>query len=230
MWAQRRPLRGPIANPSGSSPPGLASSLNGVAECSRIVSHASVPCDDRHQRGRFGQHFCGGQMHGVERPNGLHGEGAADTRQDIIRHPDDVATAREDLECTCRGAFVRRAQPPAGTGAKDGAGSLRERQRGRDPRPWRANRCSGRRIALQQRRDQRTRFDVARRQPDLRRRSAPPVGESEPRDQPARYASPRSLSIKAAAVPAGNRMSGQSSSGSPPSSAGRMTPVATKSS
>jgi hypothetical protein len=39
----------------------------------------------------------------------------------------------------------------------------------------------------------------------------------------------RSLSVKAAAVPAG-RMSGQSSSGSPSSRAGRMTPVATNSS
>jgi len=41
------------------------------------------------------------------------------------------------------------------------------------------------------------------------------------------YASPRSLSIRAAAVPGGSRISGQSSKGSPSSTAGVITPDAT---
>jgi hypothetical protein len=45
-----------------------------------------------------------------------------------------------------------------------------------------------------------------------------------------RYASPRSLSIKSAAVPRGSRRSGQSSRGSPASMGGRITPLATSSS
>ena len=162
------------------SPTGPYSSLNGVAECSRVVSHPSVPRDDRHERGRFGQDFCRGQMHGVERPNGFHRERAADTRKDIVGHTDDVATAREDLESTSRGAFVRLAQSPAGARAKDGAGRLGERHRGRDPRPLRANRCSRRPVALQQRRDQRTRFNVAGRQRGVRRRPRPPSGSANP--------------------------------------------------
>ena len=159
---------------------GPCSSLNGVAECSRVVSHPSVPRDDRHKCGRFGQDFCRGQMHGVERPNGFHGEGAANTRKDIIGHADEVAAAGEDLECMCRGAFVRLAQPPARTRTKDGAGRLRERQRGRHPLPVRSNRCSRRPVALQQRRDQRTRFNVAGRQRDDRRRPHRPSGSAHP--------------------------------------------------
>ena len=59
------------------------------------------------------------------------------------------------------------------------------------------------------------------------------AGPSPPRtkvDRRTLYASPRSLSIRAAAVPAGSLISGQSSSGSPSSRAGRMTPLATNSS
>ena len=88
-------------------------------------------------------------MHGAERPNGFHRERAADTRKDLVGHTDDVATAREYLESTSRGALGGLAQSPAGARAKDGAGRLGERQRGRDPPPLRANRCPRRRIALQ---------------------------------------------------------------------------------
>lgn len=41
-----------------------------------------------------------------------------------------------------------------------------------------------------------------------------------------RYVSPRSVSISAAAVPGGRRMSGQSPVGSPDSTGGRITPAA----
>ena len=50
----------------------------------------------------------------------------------------DVATAREYLEPTGRGACVGLVRPPAGARAEDRAGRLGERQRGRDPRPLRA--------------------------------------------------------------------------------------------
>ena len=50
-----------------------------------MASNPSVPRDDRHERGRLAQCFCGGQVHGVERPNGFYGEGASDPRKDIAR-------------------------------------------------------------------------------------------------------------------------------------------------
>ena len=59
-------------------------SLDGIAERSCIASNPSVPRDDRHERGRLAQCFCGGQVHGVERPNGFYGEGASDPRKDIV--------------------------------------------------------------------------------------------------------------------------------------------------
>ena len=99
-------------------------------------------------------------MHGVKGANGLYREGAANSRKNRIRDTDEGATTREHLEPACRGAFVGLTQPPGATPAEDGAGRFGQGQRGRDSLPRRANRRPGRRITLQQRRDQRARLDV----------------------------------------------------------------------
>ena len=88
-------------------------------------------------------------MYSVERTNGFDREGAADSRKNRVRDTDEVATTREHLEPTCRGAFVSLAQPSGGAPAEDGAGSFGERQHGRDPLTLRAYRRSGRHITLQ---------------------------------------------------------------------------------
>ena len=88
-------------------------------------------------------------MHGVERANGFHWEGAADSRENRVCDADEIATTREHLEPACRGAFISLAQAPAGARAEDGAGGFGKRQRGRDPLPLRAYRRPGCHITLQ---------------------------------------------------------------------------------
>lgn len=61
-------------------------------------------------------------MHGVKGANGIHWEGAANSRENRVRDTDEGATAREHLEPTGRSAFVGRTQPPGATPAEDGAG------------------------------------------------------------------------------------------------------------
>ena len=88
-------------------------------------------------------------MHGVKRANGLHWEGAGDSREHRVSHTDEVATPCEHLEPTRRGAFVSLAQPPGGAPPEDGAGRFGKRQRRRDPPTLRAYRRPGRHITLQ---------------------------------------------------------------------------------
>jgi len=88
-------------------------------------------------------------MHGIERANGFHREGAADSRKNCVSDTDEVATTREYLESPYRGAFISLTQPPGGAPAKDGAGSFGECQRGRDPPPLRADRRPGCHVTLQ---------------------------------------------------------------------------------
>ncbi len=88
-------------------------------------------------------------MHGVEGANGLHREGAANSRQNRVRNRDQVATTCENLEPAYRGAFVGLTHPPAGPPAEDGAGRFGKGQGGRDSLPGRANRRPGCRITLQ---------------------------------------------------------------------------------
>ena len=88
-------------------------------------------------------------MHGIERANGFHREGASDADQHRIGDTDDVTPTREDLEPTCRSACISLAQPPRGDGAEDGAGGFGERQRGRDALPLRAYRRPRGLITLQ---------------------------------------------------------------------------------
>ena len=88
-------------------------------------------------------------MHSVERANGFHREGAADSRENRVSHTDEVAPTREHLEPTYRGAFVSLAQPSGGAPAEDGAGGFGKRQRGRDPLTLRAYRRPGCHITLE---------------------------------------------------------------------------------
>lgn len=82
-------------------------------------------------------------MHRVERANGFYREGAADSRENRVSDADEVATAREHLEPTCRGAFISLTQAPGGASAEDGASSFGKRQRGGDPLTLRAYRRPG---------------------------------------------------------------------------------------
>jgi len=136
-------------------------SLGGIPECPGIVSDPGVPRHDRDQRGRFGQLFCRRQMHGIERANGFHRERASDSRQHRLGDTDEGATTRKDLEPTCRGASIGLAQPPPGNGAEDRTSGFGERQRRRDALALRAYGRPRGHVTLQQRRDQRTRLDVA---------------------------------------------------------------------
>ena len=88
-------------------------------------------------------------MHGVERAKGFYREGAADSCENRVCDTNEVATTREHLEPTCRGAFITLTQAPGGAPAEDGAGSFGKRQRGGDPLTLCAYRRPGCLITLQ---------------------------------------------------------------------------------
>ncbi len=76
----------------------------------------------------------------------------------------------------------------------------------------------------------RPRHAPAERRPARSTRCIEDQGPRRSPSAPWRYASPRSASMSAAAVPAGSRMAGQPSVGSPASTGGRITPDETSSS
>ena len=170
-----------------------------------VLTHSRISRDDGHELWRFAKQFCRCKMHGVERADGFDWEATADPSEHGSVNVEDEAAPLEQPSCSSvtvkRPAVRARMICPAG---------LRERQRrGHElctDRQWRQGRC----VMLQQRGHE--------------GRSLVLNGAAT------RYASPRSLSIRCAAVPGGSLMSGQSSNGSPGSTGGWRMPAAMSSS
>ncbi len=137
-----------------------ARSFNGVPQSFGVVTHSGVARDDRHELRRLTEGFCRRDVHGIERPYRLHREALANTRQHVIRDRDHIAATFQTSQAANGTAFLVRREALTDARTHDGARSLRERQRGCDPPGPGAEGLQRLRVALQQRGNEGTRFDV----------------------------------------------------------------------
>ncbi len=133
-----------------------------VPERLGIVANPGVPGHDDGQRRRLTQQFRGCQVHGIERPNRLHGKGPAHAREDWVRDGNHEASPLEAPQCPNRRSLLAVREPFGRPCAQNRPGGFGKRERRSDLRPASADRLQSACLTLQQRGDQRARLDISK--------------------------------------------------------------------
>ena len=93
-------------------------------------------------------------MQRIERANGFHGKGAANTREHGVGDGHDEATTSEYSQPSHGSVLLRGRQATAGSSPDDRSCGFREGQRRRNLPSFSLQRLQGRRVAFQKRRKQ----------------------------------------------------------------------------
>lgn len=123
--------------------------LDGMAERDRVLADTGVSRDNGEQGRRFTHQLQRGQMHGIERPDGLRGESTCGTGKHVFGHVDDETPAPESLNGPDRRPLLDVREASSDPRPEDAAIHLREGQRRRDELSVWTKRSPCRDVALQ---------------------------------------------------------------------------------